>query len=80
MQLPDYFLIGPSGQLSSGAQLKANIVLFLVRLLFYLFIYSFFVCRLPELEPTFKRMAQTNGKLHFGPNACFLVLKAARAV
>lgn len=64
MQLPDFFLIGPSGQLSAGAQLKANIVLCLVRIAF------FPMCRLPKLEHTFKRMAQINGKQAFGQSVC----------
>lgn len=64
MQLPDYFLIRPSGQLSAGSQLKGITVSFLVRLLFFL-MFCF-----PELEHIFKRMARVNGKLPGGQRAC----------
>lgn len=61
--LPDFFLIGPSGQFSAGAQLKVNIVLFLVGIALFL------MCRPQELEHTFKRMAQLTGKQALGQSA-----------
>lgn len=63
MQLPGFFLIGPSGQLPAGAWLRGNKVLFLVGLFFSP------TCSLPKVEHAFKRMARINGKWAFGPES-----------